>query len=208
MNVLQTMLSRRSARGFLPKPVPEEALRDMLLAAQAAPTGGNAQSHVFGVIRDPAQREALCTRAAGNALWKQSDWLLTAPVIIACCARLDEDMRAAAPEDYVLQVNRLRFGGKLMDYLLRYDDWKEMALLFADGVPLIPAEHMFLAAVSHGLSACFIGYLDVKEAGRILGLPDDMACLYLMPVGYPAAEPGPKKLKPLSEISFADHWRE
>ena len=203
---LQTILKRRSGYGFQDRPVPEEALHAMLLAAQAAPSGGNGQTHVFGVIRDPAIRDELCTKAVGNELWRQREELLTAPVLIACCARLDEDYRALPEDDPTLTVNYLRFGKRLMRHLLDYDDWHETALLFADGVPLIPGENMALVAESFGLSTRFIGYLDVREASRILRLPDNMACMYVMPVGYRANPPAHKKLRPLEEITFTDRW--
>ncbi len=78
--------------------------------------------------------------------------------------------------------------------------------LFDNATPLIPAEHIFLIAVSHGLSACFIGYLDVKKATEILGLPKNLPCLFLLPVGYADEIPGPKTLKSISDISFYDRW--
>ena len=40
------------------------------------------------------------------------------------------------------------------------------------------------------LSACWIGDLDISHcADRILGLPSDVTCLFLMPVGYAAENP-------------------
>ncbi len=79
-------------------------------------------------------------------------------------------------------------------------------MLLADAVPLIPAEHIFLTAVSHGLSACFIGWLDVQKASRILNLPEDIRCLYLLPVGYPAERPKEKEMKRIEEISFTNKY--
>ena len=203
---LQTVLRRRSSYGFLDRPVSDADVELLLRAAQAAPSGGNGQNHVFGVIRDPQLRDALCTRAVGNQLWRQREELLTAPVLLACCARLEQDFRQLPETDPTLCVNNLRFGERLMRYLKAYDDWRAMALLFADGVPLIPCENIAIVAESLGLSTRYIGYLDVEEASRILGLPDDMACLYVMPVGYRANPPKEKPLRTLEEISFRDRW--
>jgi hypothetical protein len=49
-----------------------------------------------------------------------------------------------------------------------------------------------------------IGCMDIAHAGRILDLPDDIACLYLMPVGHPGAEPDEESKKALNEILFFD----
>ena len=78
--------------------------------------------------------------------------------------------------------------------------------LFANPTPLIPMEHMFLTAVSHGLSACFIGFLDVEKANEILNLPENITCLFLLPVGYPGETPKEKETKSIEEISFRNIW--
>lgn len=87
-----------------------------------------------------------------------------------------------------------------MDYPNRND----AVAVFANTAPLIPAEHMFLAAVSYGLSGCFAGWLDVVRASRILKLPPDIRCLFLLPVGYPDEAQGDKEIKTIAEISFFD----
>ncbi|WP_147273855.1 nitroreductase family protein [Fontibacillus phaseoli] len=61
-----------------------------------------------------------------------------------------------------------------------------------------------MTVVSHGLSGYFVGYVDVREASRILNLPDDIVCLFLLPVGYPHEEPTEKQLKTIREISFGN----
>jgi len=81
-----------------------------------------------------------------------------------------------------------------------------MIKLFANGGPCLPGEHIFLTAVLHGLSACFIGYLDTEKAAEILQLPAHIACLFLLPVGYADEIPGNKELKSIKDISFYDKW--
>lgn len=50
MNVSDAVLSRRSTRRFLSKPVAEELIRDLLLKASRAPSGGNLQPWRIFVI--------------------------------------------------------------------------------------------------------------------------------------------------------------
>jgi nitroreductase len=107
-----------------------------------------------------------------------------------------------------LLVNKLRFGADFIDYMVQYPNRKACMTLFANATPLIPAQHMVLAAVTHGLSACFIGYLDVARANEILKLPDHLTCLFLLPVGYATAPAAHKKLKSIEDISFFEQWPE
>ena len=81
-----------------------------------------------------------------------------------------------------------------------------MKSLLANAAPLIPAEHIFLTTVSHGLSACFIGFLDMEKASRVLRLPEHKICLFLLPVGYPKGGAAPKEKKSRKEISFYNAW--
>ncbi|TFG83084.1 MAG: hypothetical protein E4G74_01760, partial [Erysipelotrichales bacterium] len=134
-------------------------------------------------------------------------WIATAPLVFACCARLDWDIARQPEDDFGLIVNRLRFDHAFLDYLCQYPDGKARMTLFENATPLIPAEHIFLTAVSHGLSACFIGCLDIPKADKILNLPANITCLYLLPVGYPDETPKTKQRKDLSEIIFFDQWK-
>lgn len=196
MDYLDVVKRRRSIRSFKSTPVKETIIEEMLLSAQLAPSGGNGQSHIFGVVDDDQVKMALA-QAAGEQMW-----IAEAPVVIACCAKLEADLKDLPDSDFGLIVNQTRFGKPFLEYLNAYGDRKMVRALFSNAAPLIPAEHLFLTAVSHGLSACFVGYLDVMEASRILRLPDDVVCLFLLPVGYANEEPGEKRLKSIREISF------
>ena len=121
-------------------------------------------------------------------------------------AYISWDIAKQPADNFGVIVNRLRFGDAFIDYMIAYPDRKTCMTLFENATPLIPAEHMLLTAVSHGLSGCFIGYLDVKRAGEILCLPDNLVCLFLLPIGYPSEAPGEKARKSLDEITFYNQW--
>lgn len=200
MELMEAILKRRSARSFKSDHVPEEVITEMLKAAQAAPSGGNGQPHIFGIIRDEKIKKALA-KAAGNQMW-----IADAPLVIACCAVLDENPCEMPDDDFGIEVNKLRWGSELWRYMTEYSDWDGIAKLLANAAPMIPTEHIFLTAVSHGMSACFVGWLDVEKASEILKLPDDVKCLFLLPVGYPTEPPAPIERKSLDEISFCDTY--
>lgn len=66
MEALQAIMTRRSSRKFLKKPVEEGLLHQVIEAGRAAPSGGNCQTTHFIVVRDPAVMEELALLVAGE----------------------------------------------------------------------------------------------------------------------------------------------
>jgi len=193
---------RRSTRKFKETPFSDEILHEMLEAARLSPSGGNSQSYIFGVIKKKETKKALA-EAAGQQMW-----IADAPVVLACCADISHDIADVPSDDFGLIVNKGRFGEDFIRYLNEYPNRKSVMTLFQNATPLIPAEHIALTAVSHGLSTCFIGYLNIDKANKILNLPDDKTCLFLLPVGYADAQPKERKLKAMKELIFNESWYE
>src|SRR6059058_3998789 len=59
IGLFDAIYSARSIRRLKPDPVPEELITRVLDAAIRAPSGGNAQSWAFLVVRDPDLRQRL-----------------------------------------------------------------------------------------------------------------------------------------------------
>jgi nitroreductase len=70
----------------------------------------------------------------------------------------------------------------------------------------IALDHMTLAAASLGLGTCWIGAFYEDRAKEILGVPEGVRIVALLPLGYPAEEPLPRPRKDLDEILAWDHW--
>jgi nitroreductase len=202
MDLQAVIKSRASAREFSSTEVSNEWIDEMLEAARLAPSGGNSQGTRIGVIRDNEIKSQLA-RAAGNQMW-----IASAPVIFALCADISWDLKDQPQDDFGLAVNYLRFGEDFVRYTNEYPDRKAMNKLYDDSTPLISGEHIFLTAVSHGMSACFVGYLDTERASAILGLPETVSCLFLLPVGFPVRPLTPVPKKEIEEIAFYDKWSE
>lgn len=200
MTVYEAINERRSVRKFKNIPISDDIINEMLEAARLSPSGGNAQGYVFGVIRDIELKSQLA-QAAGNQMW-----IASAPVVFACCADISWDIANQPDDDFGMIVNNLRFGANFINFMKAYPNRQECMRLFENATPLIPAEHIFLTAVSHGLRACFIGYLDIEKASEVLNLPKYLSCLFLLPVGYADEVPEQKKMKSVNEISFYDKW--
>lgn len=65
----------------------------------------------------------------------------------------------------------------------------------------IATTSLWLAAVSLGLGACWVGAFDEEEVKKILGLEEYLRPVALLPVGYPAERPSPTFRKRIREIS-------
>lgn len=67
MVLKEVIETRRSIRRFKEISIPDPILNEMLESARLAPSGGNAQGHVFGVIKDKDMKEKLAL-AAGEQM--------------------------------------------------------------------------------------------------------------------------------------------
>ncbi|NLW49383.1 MAG: nitroreductase [Candidatus Brocadiaceae bacterium] len=70
----------------------------------------------------------------------------------------------------------------------------------------IALEHIALAARAVGLGTCWVGAFSQDAVRRILGIPDSVQVVELMPLGYPAAWPGPRGRKAFDEVVCCDRW--
>ncbi|MCL2204653.1 MAG: nitroreductase family protein [Defluviitaleaceae bacterium] len=200
MNLIDVIKARRSVRKFKRTPISDTIINELIESARLAPSAGNAQNHVFGIIRDESLRRQLAV-AAGEQMW-----IASAPVVIAGCSDISWDIANQPEDDFGVIVNHLRFGNSFIADMKKYPNRRAFLKLYHNGSPCIPMEHIFLTAVSHGLNACFVGHLDIDKASEILHLPKNMACLFLLPVGYADEAPIEKELKSIDEISFYDRW--
>lgn len=64
----------------------------------------------------------------------------------------------------------------------------------------IAMDHLMLAATAEGLGTCWIGAFEQDPVKAILGVPESYRVEVLMPVGYPADQPGEKTRKKLDEL--------
>ncbi len=70
----------------------------------------------------------------------------------------------------------------------------------------IAIDHMTLAAADNGLGTCWIGAFDPSKVSAVIGLPNDIEPLALLPIGFPNMEGREKIRKALDELVRYDHW--
>jgi nitroreductase len=220
IGLFEAIYSARSIRRLKPDPVPEELITAVLDAAIRAPSGGNAQSWAFVVVRDPDQRRqlgAIYRRASDiaeavyaargrppNLTERQFARLMTsgahlwqhmgeAPVLLIPCSRRP----ALPPRDALPPAMAAR--------------WEDEAA-YADrirGASVYPAvQNIILACRALGLGTVITtNHIRCEdEVKALLGIPEDVSTWALMPIGWPIDKFGPLTRRPLAEVAHADSW--
>ncbi len=171
---LKLAAARRSIRAFQDRPVERETLELCLEAARLAPSACNAQPWKFVVVDDPGLRARLASEAFAGA-YAMNQRPAAAPVLVAVVSQ-----RGSALAWVGNQVQGTVF--RLVDIG-------------------ISCEHFVLQAQELGLGTCWLGWFDMKAAGRLLGVPPGHRVEMFLSVGYPAEDPAPRPRKALSEMS-------
>ncbi len=71
-------------------------------------------------------------------------------------------------------------------------------------------QDMILAAWSQGVGSSWVGFNNLPEVNQLLGIPEDVSVLAIIPFGYPAQKigKGRKNRKSLAEITYSERWGE
>ena len=98
MDVFEAVRTRYSCRRYLPKPVEEEKLRQVLEAARLAPSARNLQQWRLVVVTDKDTRQQLAVAACNQR------FLGEAAAVIACCAETDGHVMRCGEKCYPIDV--------------------------------------------------------------------------------------------------------
>lgn len=75
---------------------------------------------------------------------------------------------------------------------------------FTDIDVAIAVDHLMLAATEQGLGTCWVCNFDARKCCDIIGAPEYMEVIALIPIGYPVSESrSEKKREPISNLV---HW--
>ena len=69
-------------------------------------------------------------------------------------------------------------------------------------------QSMILTAWAHGVGSNWVGFNNLKQINPVLGIPEEIDILAIVPFGYPRATlgKGRKKRRPLGEIAHRERW--
>ena len=163
-DVIATLLSHRSVRGFLPDALPPNTLGTLVAAAQSASTSSNLQTWSVIAVTDPSKKAALARIASNQKHIEQC------PLFLVWLADLSRNARLGLEEGVTLET------------IPHFESYLVAAIDAA-----LAAQNATVAAESLGLSMVYIGALrnNPVEVGRLLGLPPGAMGVFGMCVGYP-----------------------
>lgn len=188
---LDIVKNRRSIRKYKDSLISDEDLEYIIDAGRLAPSGGNEQPWLFGVIRDKKLISELvkCCR--------NQRWIASSPVVIALCTkRLTED-------DLDVEAYRL---GKLKEELYDIDSNVLDIIGAQEHQALLAAGNMTLAAAEKGIGSCIVAYVDVYKASRLLKVPNSHLVTYILTLGAADVVPASRKVKDFNEVVFYDQY--
>jgi nitroreductase len=194
-SLLELMSTQRAMRHFLPDPVPAEVLECIVRAATYAPSGKNTQPWAFVMITDAELRRQIGDLYR-EAWYETMPPMLTAPPASGAEARAREDWEylgshmADAPA--LALVCTTASGGAL-----------------ASAGSIFPAiQNLLLAARAYGVGGCLTTVHRARDAQikALLGIPDSVDTVALIPLGYPSRVFGPVRRKPVGEVLHLNGW--
>jgi len=204
MDVSEAIKKRRSIRKFKPDPIPEEKIRLLLESARLAPSGTNTQPWRFVVIKDNDTKKKL-QEAAHN-----QRHIGRAPVIIVCCADLKAFKEFPERVDELIESGALpeRTREVFIPYLSKGMDTvtKDALMVAAAANVAIAVEHIVLQAVEIGLGTCWVRWYEDDKVKEILGIPEHVEVMALLPVGVPDEEPSQRPRLSLDKIVFNEKY--
>ncbi|MHB8661924.1 MAG: nitroreductase family protein [Acidimicrobiales bacterium] len=187
------LLRQRAYRDLLPDPVPDELIEQILRAATHAPSAENLQPWEFVVITDPSLRAEI-GRMTADA-WEGGGRSYAT-------ARLDPAMLRA--------VERWATGGLATApvHIVVCGDTTAVAPALLPSSIYPAVQNILLAAISLGLGS-LLSTLPVFSGpafSELLGLPESITPMALIPIGYPARQLGPARRQPVASKIHRDGW--
>jgi nitroreductase len=191
MELMEAIKGRRSIRKYRAEPVPEEALQTVLEAARLAPSWSNTQCWRLVVVRDKETKSKLADTLKGIKAGRTNpadEAVRTAPIVIAACAELG-----------LTGYYRDESGENKLA-----TDKGEAWYMFDVALAM---QNMSLAAHSIGLGTVHTGLLDAVAAAKILGVPENVVVVELLPLGWPDEEPAARPRKKINEFVFFEKYQ-
>ena len=200
-DLFETIKERRSVRKYQSRHVPEDLVREILVAASWAPSAHNAQPWRYIILTDEGVKRLLAEAMAeawiddmtkdglkvSREIQKSRvERFATAPVLILACLTMkdmnqfSDTKRKSAERDLAIQS----LGASI--------------------------QNLLLAAHAKGLGACwFCAPVFCKGTVRkVLKIPDEVEPEGLIVMGFPAESPNAPLKKKSSEMFFKNQWAE
>ena len=182
---IKVLKGHTSKRKFTEQKPDREVVNAIVKCAQMASTSSHFQAYTIIEVQDPAKREVLMECSGGQK------WTVTAPLVLLFCADLHR--------------NETYFEGIDKDVLTNTECYTVAVIDAA-----LAAQNAMTAAESMGMGGVIVGGIrnDVQKLIDTFQLPQRVAPLFALCLGYPAEEPGRKPRLPQEVIHKIDTYTE
>jgi nitroreductase len=206
MDVLEAIYTTRAMRRLKRDPIPIDVLRAIMDAAIRAPSGSNQQGWSFVVVQDPHLRAELAKvyKPAIDALFQPGgayyDALHSddpANARVKSMARSGLYLGEHLQDAPAIVIACIRTGGRPTNVVT--------------GSSIYPAvQNLMLAARAFGIGSTLTTVHRQREdiVRELLGIPEGVETVALIPLGYPRGRWGIAQRRPLEDVVFGDRWKE
>jgi nitroreductase len=197
-DIWEVLETCRAIRYLKPDPIPEAVLEQVLWAATRAPSPGNSQGWDFVVV-DDAEAKRVIADAMGAAMLPSISRMQprdrTEQLMFDGAAAIVASLASAPAVIFVT--------GPVIYPVGRPDESFTWSALYP------AAQNILLAARALGLGTVFTT-LHRAADGVIrdtLGIPDHIRIAATIPIGYPDANFGPVKRRPVADFVHRNRWQ-
>ena len=196
MEFSQVVRKRRMVRHFTGEAVAPDVIERMLDLARHAPSAGFTQGQAFVVVTEPEAKVQIA-RFCGEEYYVSKgfhSWISEAPVLFIPCTSEEAYHRRYREPD------KMGEDGKEIEWAIPF--WYMDA---GCGVQIL-----LMAAVDEGLGAGFAGIHDFDGLRTLLGIPEEVTPVGVIPVGHRAPDvPSPslkRGRKPQEQYVHWERW--
>lgn len=197
MDIFEAINTQRAMRRLKPDPVPEGLIWKVLEAAIRAPSGGNRQPWNFIVIQDEETKKKI-------GEWYLDAWNTAYGPLRQAAMASPAMAKTFASADYL--ANHL---AQVPVLIIATVNLAGVAPVSPPGASIYPAvQNLMLAARALGLGTVLttLHRAHEEKVKALLGIPDGVETMCLIPLGWPRGRFGPGQRMPVDKVTYWDKW--
>lgn len=189
MEFMDVIKGRRSVRKYKADAISEKDMNTLLEAVKWAPSWANTQCWRLVLVTDADLKNQIagtCHSTRPDRPNRAAQAIMTVPVCVVACAELGRSGFKRSPDGAHTPATDK-------------GDWYMFDLALA-------LENLVLTAYSLGLGTVHVGAFDSVKAEQIIGAPQNVKVVELIPIGHPDEQPAAPIRKEYNEWVFHNRY--